>query len=87
MSGGLERFLLRAGETVIRVPPKLMANARRGARTFAKSDSIDALASRRRAARARAAACAPLTRLATRGRAAGIGYRATWSTSPQTPGS
>ena len=44
VSGGLERFLLRAGETVIRVPPKLMANARRGARTFAKSDSIDALA-------------------------------------------
>ena len=48
VSGGLERFLLRAGETVIPVPPKLMANARRGARTFAKSDSIDALASRRR---------------------------------------
>jgi transposase len=44
VSGGLERFMLRAGETVIRVPPKLMADARRGARTFGKSDSIDALA-------------------------------------------
>ena len=40
--------LLRAGETVIPLPPKLMANARRGERTFAKSDSIDAIASRGR---------------------------------------
>jgi transposase len=44
VSGGLERFLLARGERVVRVPPKLMANARRSARTFGKSDSIDALA-------------------------------------------
>jgi hypothetical protein len=28
VSGGLERFLLLAGEQVVRVPPKLMAGAR-----------------------------------------------------------
>ena len=44
VSGGLERFLLRAGETVVRVPPKMMAGQRRAARTYAKSDAIDALA-------------------------------------------
>ncbi|MCA1680834.1 MAG: IS110 family transposase [Actinobacteria bacterium] len=44
VSRGLERFLLEAGERVLRVPPKLMAGARKGARTFGKSDSIDALA-------------------------------------------
>ena len=44
VSGGLERFLLRAGETVVRVPPKMMASERRAARSFGKSDSIDALA-------------------------------------------
>jgi transposase len=41
---GLERFLLEAGDRVVRLPPKLMAQARRAARTFGKSDSIDALA-------------------------------------------
>jgi transposase len=44
VSGGLERFLLRAGETVVRVPPKMIASERRAARTFSKSDAIDALA-------------------------------------------
>jgi transposase len=44
VSGGLERFLLLAGEQVVRVPPKLMAGARESAREFGKSDSIDALA-------------------------------------------
>jgi transposase len=44
VSGGLERFLLRRGEQVVRVPPKLMGEARKGERSFGKSDSIDALA-------------------------------------------
>jgi transposase len=44
VSRGLERFLLVHGERVVRVPPKLMAGARKSARTFGKSDSIDALA-------------------------------------------
>src|SRR4029450_4596919 len=42
VSGGLERFLLRSGERVVRVPPKLMAGARRSGREFGKSDAIDA---------------------------------------------
>jgi transposase len=44
VSRGLERFLLERGERVVRVPPKLMAGARKSARTYGKSDSIDALA-------------------------------------------
>jgi transposase len=44
VSRGLERHLLARGEWVVRVPPKLMAGARTSARTFGKSDSIDALA-------------------------------------------
>ncbi|MCA1680486.1 MAG: Tn3 family transposase [Actinobacteria bacterium] len=44
VSRGLERFLLEHGEHVVRVPPKLMAGARKSARTYGKSDSIDALA-------------------------------------------
>ena len=51
VSGGLERFLLGAGETVLRVPPSLMAGARKGARTRGKSDPIDALAVARAAIR------------------------------------
>src|SRR4051812_25762706 len=39
----LEGALLRAGERVLRVPPKLMAGARKSARGFGKSDPIDAL--------------------------------------------
>jgi transposase len=44
VSGKLERFLLARGERVVRVPPKLMAGRRRGARQRGKSDPIDALA-------------------------------------------
>ena len=44
VSGRLERALLGAGERCYRVPPKLMAGARRAARTRGKSDPIDALA-------------------------------------------
>jgi transposase len=38
----LESDLLRAGQRVVRVPTRLMAGARRGARTPGKSDPIDA---------------------------------------------
>jgi transposase len=51
VSGGLERFLLRSGERVVRVPPKLMAGARKSAREFGKSDPIDAQAVARAALR------------------------------------
>jgi transposase len=51
VSGRLERALLAAGEQVVRVPPKLMAGARRSARTRGKSDPIDALAIARAALR------------------------------------
>jgi transposase len=44
VSGSLERFLIERGEKVVRVPPKMMAGARRSARTPGKSDPIDALA-------------------------------------------
>ena len=42
VTGSLERFLLPRGELVVRVAPKLMAGARRSARTRGKSDPIDA---------------------------------------------
>jgi len=48
---GLERDLLAAGEVVVRVPPKLMAQTRTSARTRGKSDPIDALAIARAALR------------------------------------
>ena len=51
VSGALERFLIDRGERVVRVPPKLMGEARRGVRSFGKSDSIDALAVARAALR------------------------------------
>ena len=51
VSGGLERFLVASGERVVRVPPKLMAGARRGLRERGKSDPIDALAVARAALR------------------------------------
>lgn len=51
VSGALERFLIGRGERVVRVPPKLMGEARRGARSFGKSDAIDALAVARAALR------------------------------------
>jgi transposase len=51
VSRRMESALLRAGEVVLRVPPKLMAGARRSARTPGKSDPIDALAVARAAQR------------------------------------
>jgi len=44
VSGSLERFLLDRGETVVRLAPWLIADARRGVRERGKSDPIDALA-------------------------------------------
>jgi transposase len=51
LSRRLERDLLVCGERIVRVPPKLMAHARDGARSFGKSDAIDALAVARAALR------------------------------------
>jgi len=51
LSRRLERDLLLAGERVLRVPPKLMAGARRSSREPGKSDPIDALAVARAALR------------------------------------
>jgi transposase len=51
MSRRLEADLVRAGERVVRVSPKLMAGARRGGREPGKSDPIDALAVARAALR------------------------------------
>jgi transposase len=51
LSRRLESDLLRVGELVVRVPPKLMAGVRRSARTRGKSDPIDALAVARAALR------------------------------------
>jgi transposase len=51
VSVSLERFLLASGERVVRVPPRLMAGARRSARQRGKSDAIDALAVARAALR------------------------------------
>ena len=44
LSARLERNLLTAGQRVVRVPTKLMAQTRASARTRGKSDTIDALA-------------------------------------------
>lgn len=44
LSAGLEMDLLTVGQTVVRVPPKMMAQTRASARTRGKSDPIDALA-------------------------------------------
>jgi transposase len=51
LSRRLEADLVRAGESVVRVPPKLMAGARRSGREPGKSDPIDALAVARAALR------------------------------------
>jgi transposase len=51
VSRRLERDLLGVGERIVRVPPKLMAAARSSARTYGKSDPIDALAVARAALR------------------------------------
>ena len=51
LSRRLERDFLAAGETLVRVPPKLMAQTRRSARERGKSDPIDAMAIARAAQR------------------------------------
>lgn len=51
VSARLERHLLSHGERVVRVPPKLMAGARTSARTYGKSDPIDAVCVARAALR------------------------------------
>ena len=51
LSRRLERDLLAAGERIVRVTPKLMAHVRDSARTYGKSDPIDALAVARAALR------------------------------------
>jgi transposase len=51
VSRRLERDLLGAGERIVRVPPKLMAGSRKAARSYGKSDPIDALAVARAALR------------------------------------
>jgi transposase len=51
LSRRLEADLLAAGEVIVRVPPKLMAHARDSARSYGKSDPIDALAVARAALR------------------------------------
>jgi transposase len=51
LSRRLERDLLAAGQSIVRVPPKLMAQVRDSARTYGKSDPIDALAVARAAQR------------------------------------
>ncbi len=51
VSGPFERFLIDQGERVVRLPPRLMADARRGVRERGKSDPIDALAVARAALR------------------------------------
>ncbi len=51
LSRRLEADLLGVGESVVRVPPKMMAGVRRSARTRGKSDPIDALAVARAALR------------------------------------
>lgn len=51
LSARLERDLLTAAQSVVRVPPKMMAEQRRIARTRGKSDPIDAAAVARAALR------------------------------------
>jgi len=51
VSGRLERHLLARGERVVREPPKLMARSRSSARSYGKSDPIDATAVARAALR------------------------------------
>jgi transposase len=51
VSGRLERRMVAQGERVIRVPPKLMGQSRRGERSPGKSDRIDAVAVARAALR------------------------------------
>jgi transposase len=60
VAGRLVQELLGAGEAVVWVPPKLMAQARASARTRGKSDPIDALAVGRAALREPGLAAAQL---------------------------
>jgi transposase len=60
LSRRLEADLLAAGEVIVRVPPKLMAHCRDSARTYGKSDPIDALAVARAALREPGLPCARL---------------------------
>jgi transposase len=60
VAGRLVAELLRAGEQVVWVPPKLMANARTSARTRGESDPIDALVVARAALREPGLAAAQL---------------------------
>jgi len=68
LSARLERDLLTGGERVVRVPPKLMAQARASARTRGKSDPIDALAVARAVLREPDLAAAALTGAEAAGR-------------------
>ena len=63
VSGPFERFLIDHGETVVRLPPRLMADARRGVRERGKSDPSDAPAVARAAMR-EGLATLPAARLA-----------------------
>jgi transposase len=51
VSGRLERCLIGQGERLVRVPPRLMGQSRRGERRAGKSDDIDAVAVARAALR------------------------------------
>jgi transposase len=51
VSGRLERCLIGQGERLVRIPPKLMGESRRGERRPGKSDVIDAVAVARAALR------------------------------------
>ena len=59
VSGRLERCLIGQGERLVRVPPKLMGQSRRGERRPGKSDDIDAVAVARAALRAAAGRAGP----------------------------
>jgi transposase len=80
VNGRLERFLLEAGEHVLRVPPKLMANARKGGREVGKSDPIDALAVARAALREESKLHPATTDPRTRELKVLVDHREAWST-------
>lgn len=65
VSGRLERLLVAAGESVVRLAPRLMAGARRSLRERGKSDPIDATAVARAAIR-EGVESLPVARLAGR---------------------
>jgi transposase len=77
VSGSLERFVIDRGETVARLAPRLMANARQGVRERGKSDPIDALAIARAALRegVETLPTAPARRRRARDPAAGVASR------------